>query len=97
MSEGSTSIGEKLDAVVDKVKSTSWLKKTVTVPVKFLVLGGVAVVVLALALSLSKRVEPRVAYLLGEPAVNAPLDVATANAAVVDLKKHVSEVCKKAK
>jgi len=95
MSEGSTSIGEKIDAVVDKWKSSNVLKKSVTVPVKFLVIGGVAVVLLALALSLSRRVEPQVAYLLGEPAVNAPLDVATANAAVVDLKKHISNTCKK--
>ena len=92
-----TSVGGKVNAVIEKVKSLdvkSALKKSVTVPVKVLVIGGAVVIVLALALSLSRRVEPQVSSLLWNDPPTKALDVMTAAAAVQGLKEHITATCK---
>jgi hypothetical protein len=93
MAEENT-VGAKVDAVVAKIRGTNWLKKSVTVPVKVLVIAGGVVLLLAVALSLSRRVEPEMSRLLWNDSPAKALDVATAEAAVRGLKEHITATCK---
>lgn len=72
------------------------LKKTVTVPLKVLLVGGIVIFVLAMALSLAHKAQPRVERLLGvADAVPSDIEVL---ASIDDLKKQLAavSVCKKA-
>lgn len=94
------SFGEKVDGLVAKVKAVdvkSALKKSVTVPVKVILVAGVAVIVLAVALSLSRKVEPQLNTLFWDTPPSAALDLATAEMAVRGLKEHITATCKPVK
>jgi uncharacterized membrane protein len=71
-----------------------WLRKSVTIPVKLLLVFLAAVFVLVVALAISKRVEPRVTKLLSAEKVVAPLDAVSAAIALERLEAHISATCK---
>lgn len=59
---------EKVEGMFDGLDLKTVAKKTVVVPIKWLAIGAAVVVVLAVALSLSRQVEPYTSHLLGNPA-----------------------------
>ena len=82
-------------AKVEEFKLPEWAKKSVTVPVKLLVLGAVAVVILTLALSLAHKAQPRVdEFLWRKPVadVNAPV-----LAAIDELNERINVLAFKCK
>lgn len=73
----------------------AWLRKSVTIPVKLVLLFAGALFISVVTLSIAKRVEPKVNGLLSAEKMVEPLDVTTAAIALERLKAHITTTCTK--